>query len=96
VTARRVLSSAYHRNGVAGNGFYVVLFRDDDGATKVAIQFPEQDAEGESLPSMNTAVLQVDLLAAGNVAFGENSWRGDHYAQFVCNAGRDASKAVQQ
>lgn len=28
---RKVLSADYHRNGIAGEGFYVVLFEDDDG-----------------------------------------------------------------
>lgn len=62
----------YHRNGICGLPFYVATFRDDDGSTKVAITFPDA-------PECATAVLDVGLLAAGNVKFGENSWRGDHY-----------------
>ena len=66
---------AYHRNGVGGHGFHVVLFRaSTDGKERnmVAVCFDER-------PEC-TAVLDVDLVAAGNVAMGENSWRGDVWA----------------
>ncbi len=88
--APQALSADYHRNGVAGEGFYVVLFRDDDGSTKVAVQFCENDSDGNPQVNMRTAVLQVDKLAAGDIAFASNSWRGDHYAHFVHRAHRAA------
>jgi hypothetical protein len=68
---------AYHRNGVGGEGFYVVLFGDPEenpDGRMVAIHFPNDDKR------LLTAVLDVDQLSAGNIAFAEgNSWRGDHY-----------------
>ena len=62
-----MLKTAYHRNGVCGNGFHVVLFK-HDRTLKVGIVFPEQG---------NVAVLDVGLLEEGVIESGENSWRGD-------------------
>lgn len=59
-----------HRNGVCGEPFSVVLFTDAAEGRMVGIVF---EREGQC------AILQVDKLAAGNVTFGENSWRGDVY-----------------
>lgn len=66
----KLLSTSHHRNGITGDPFDVSLFIDEDGSTKVSVDFG-----GSSF-----AVLQVDKLAAGSVAFGDNSWRGDNYA----------------
>ena len=67
----RTVSPAF-RNGVCGAPFDVVLFEDQgpDGSRKIAILF-----EGDSL----CAVLDVAKLAASDIAFGSNSWRGDDY-----------------
>lgn len=59
----------YHRNGVGGAPFHVVLFHDEDGQ-KVAIVFDEP---------YHCAVLDVRKLGAGDIRFGSNSWRGDRY-----------------
>lgn len=71
---RRVTAIAYHRNGVSGEGFYVVRFQpyvasgvEDE---MVAVVF---DAPG------HVAVFDLDKLAHGTIAFGENSWRGDDF-----------------
>ena len=68
---------AYHRNGVGGEGFHVVLFRDLERPTKlwpalmVATVFEEQG---------QVAVLDVEETAAYNIEFAQgNSWRGDTY-----------------
>jgi hypothetical protein len=68
----KIISAAHHRNGVAGAPFDVVLFRERGrtGGRKVAILF-EQEAQ--------CAVLDIDKLAGGDIAFGSNSWRGDNY-----------------
>ena len=65
-------SIAYHRNGICGAPFEVVLFEDQgpEGSRKVAILFDEPHY---------CAVLDVAKLAAGDIAFGSNSWRGDNY-----------------
>lgn len=68
----------YHRNGVCGAPFSVVTFTDTDvGDTKkkkgrkmVGIVFDEH---------AHVAVFDRELLGNGNIAFGENSWRGDTY-----------------
>jgi hypothetical protein len=68
----RIETIQHHRNGVGGAPFHVVLFQDSGelGSRKVAIVF---DTE------WHTAILDVTKLASGDVAFGSNSWRGDHY-----------------
>jgi hypothetical protein len=73
---RKLIEIAYHRNGVAGNGFYVVLFawKDPTQATPrrmVATVFEEGG---------NAAVLDTAETMAGNIAFAcGNSWRGDDF-----------------
>jgi hypothetical protein len=68
-----IINSDHHRNGIGGCPFTVHLIDDHDcGDVKVAIVF---DGNPECV-----AVLSVDLLAKGDIAFGSNSWRGDAYA----------------
>jgi hypothetical protein len=71
----QIIAAASHRNGVCGAPFGVVLFEDDgqDRSRKVGIWF-EPGVEG-----CHCAVLDVDKLAAGDIAFLSNSWRGDLY-----------------
>ena len=64
-----IIDIAFHRNGICGAPFDVVTFRDAD-SRKVAILFQEPH---------HCAVLDVDKLAQGDVAFGSNSYRGDQY-----------------
>jgi hypothetical protein len=67
-----IIDIAHHRNGISGAPFDVALFEDHDpeGSRKVAILFEEP---------CHCAVLDVAKLAQGDIAFGSNSWRGDHY-----------------
>ncbi len=67
-----IIAIAQHRNGICGAPFDVALFKDagPEGSRKAAILFPEEG---------RCAVLDVAKLAAGDIAFGSNSWRGDHY-----------------
>ena len=67
-----IIDIAYHRNGICGAPFATVLFEDTgpEGSRKIAILF---EAE------YHCAVLDVAKLAAGDIAFASNSWRGDHY-----------------
>ena len=67
-----IIDIASHRNGICGTPFAVVLFEDGgaEGSRKVAILFGEE---------YHCAVLDVAKLAAGDIAFGSNSWRGDNY-----------------
>ncbi len=70
----KIICFSHHRNGIGGAPFAVILFEDagPDGSRKVGIVF-EQEA--------HCAVLDVDRLAAGDIAFGSNSWRGDHFEE---------------
>ena len=69
---KHIIGTACHRNGICGAPFHVVLFEDDgeEGSRKVGIVF---ESPG------HTAVLDVEKLAEGDIAFGSNSWRGDKY-----------------
>lgn len=59
----------YHRNGVAGNGFHVVLFTWRN-RNMVATVF-----EGAG----NCAVLDMYETAMGHLEYPENRWRGDDF-----------------
>ncbi|MBY0460511.1 MAG: hypothetical protein K2V38_24615 [Gemmataceae bacterium] len=61
---------ACHRNGVCGAPFHAVRFRDPETGPMIGVVF---DAPH------HVAVFQLDRLAQGVIAFGENSWRGDRY-----------------
>jgi hypothetical protein len=67
VSEIKVTTIEYHRNGVTGEGFYIVLFV----CKKQSMMAVVFDTIG------HVAVFNVDLLAIGNVTFGENSWAGD-------------------
>ena len=74
----KIKEIAKHRNGVGGAPFYVVLFSDDEaGKNMMGIVFDEKN---------HVAVLDVDMLADGNIAFGDNSWRGDRYEPYLREA----------
>lgn len=64
----KILKVTYHRNGVFGNGFNVVLFQHEH-TKKVAIVFEERG---------NVAVLDVGLLAQDLIEY-PNRWRGDEF-----------------
>jgi hypothetical protein len=79
-----IIDIAHHRNGICGIPFAVVLFTDtgSEGSRKVAILFEQEG---------HCAVLDVDKLAQGDIAFGSNSWRGDRFEQPLRNAIRLSS-----
>lgn len=72
IKLKRIVAIDYHRNGIGGAPFDVVLFEDrgEEGSRKVAVLFDDLG---------HCAVLDVAKLAAGDIAFGSNSWRGDWY-----------------
>lgn len=61
---------AYHRNGICGAPFDVLLFRDAAEGPMLGIVFAEP---------YHVAVLNLDRLAQRQIAMGVNSWRGDQY-----------------
>lgn len=73
-----VTNIARHRNGIGGNGFYVVLFdwTDDEGKLRkmVATVFDMYEEDDNA----NTAVLDLLLLAVGDIELN-NKWRGDTF-----------------
>jgi len=71
-----LIASAHHRNGVAGASFDIAIFKERNRAAsrKLAILFDEPG---------HCAVLDIGLLAAGDIAFGSNSWRGDDYEPYL-------------
>jgi hypothetical protein len=85
---RRILAIDYHRNGIGGAPFHVILFEDrgEDGSRKVAVVFDEP---------WHTAVLDVAKLAAGDIAFGSNSWRGDVYEPALRRAIARRTRAIE-
>lgn len=60
----------YHRNGICGAPFHAILFHDHDVGRMVGIVFDEP---------YHVAVLNIDKLFLGDIAFGSNSWRGNRY-----------------
>jgi hypothetical protein len=66
----RVVDWDYHRNGISGAPFHVVLFDDvdDENSRKIGILFDARH---------HCAVIDVVRLSAGIIGFGFNSYRGD-------------------
>ncbi len=77
----------YHRNGVGGMGFHVVLFHDSDGKeghgrNMVGVVFNSKNQDDPHQTTGYCAVMDRDLLAKGVIGMFEgpgNAWRGDHY-----------------
>lgn len=65
-----LIDHAYHRNGISGVPFDVVRFHDPQAGPMLGVVFREPGC---------VAVLNLDKLSAGDIAFGSNSWRGDRY-----------------
>jgi hypothetical protein len=72
----KIIDIAFHRNGICGAPFDVVLFHDGE-SRKVAVLFEKE---------FHCTVLDVAKLAAGDIAFGSNSYRGDNYEPYLRNA----------
>jgi hypothetical protein len=77
-----IIAIDHHRNGICGAPFDIVLFEDtgQEGSRKVGILFEEEH---------HCAVLDVAKLAAGDIAFMANSWRGDVYEPHLRQAIRN-------
>lgn len=98
MTKFKAIEVAYHRNGVGGEGFYIVRFTCSEAKGEfVAIRFRKDD--GDFNPCC--AILNVPMLAEGNIAMAMgNSWRGDHFVADVdaaiedYRAGADARLAA--
>jgi hypothetical protein len=72
----KVIKKDYHRNGISGTGFSVVIFKtqgdpETKGKRMISIVFPNAG---------DCAVFDLDELAKENIEFANgNSWRGDYF-----------------
>lgn len=84
----RIIDIDYHRNGICGAPFHVILFEDkgEEASRKLGIVF---DAP------YHVAVLDVDKLADGNITFGVNSWRGDVFELELRAAITDRNQQIE-
>jgi hypothetical protein len=86
----KVKELAYHRNGVSGLGFYCAIVK-AEGRDMLVVRFAQDGYDdGKTLDQraggVVCAAFDIKLLAQGNIKFGENSWRGDHYAEVMDGA----------
>ena len=87
----KILKSDYHRNGVSGEPFRAIIFQhsEDEGdkpKTMVAIRFKDDSKDKGGFSAPRCAVFDLALLYEGVIEFGENSWRGDHFATYLDKA----------
>ena len=72
---RRVYKVAFHRNGICGAPFHVVLFESGGHLKKDRIRMVGMVFDDPGY----CAVLDVTLMEVGTIEFMENSWRGDDF-----------------
>ena len=84
----KVLAIDYHRNGVGGTGFYVVLFTipNNPYETMLAVSFEREDAELKQYHEGEIAILSVEKLADKNIEFRENSYRYEFFEKEIKKA----------
>lgn len=98
----QVQEVAYHRNGVAGEGFHVVRFTLTEGgmphpnlvgAVVGGVVHPHMVGIVFDSAAGRVAVLDADMVVVGgNIAFARgNSWRGDQFEGTL----RDSIKAYE-
>lgn len=96
-----VLEVAYHRNGISGQPFYVALVQErfeedpEDIRRKVIVMMDSGDDCTAWISNFAIAVLDVDMTWNNTVTFGENSWRGDRYRNFMLECIRQYDQAVR-
>lgn len=70
-----IIDIDYHRNGISGEGFYVMTFNMQDGDIlrhMVGVVYPDDGGY--------CSVFDIDELQKDNIKFAQgNSWRGDSY-----------------
>ena len=76
---KQIFAIDFHRNGICGTPFHAVLFQDHgpEASRKLAILFEQPG---------HCAILDIAKLAAGDIAFGSNSWRGDKFEPLLRTA----------
>jgi len=78
VALTKIVSQARHRNGIGGRPFEVFIIEEptEDMTGKRKMLVVRFDGANEDCA---TAAFDLDKLAQGDIEFGSNSWRGDHY-----------------
>jgi len=79
----------YHRNGICGEPFYVINFDDKEIGNMIGVVFPKYDEKKDQYTNdfnPKVAVFKTKLLGQGNINFGENSFRGDHFSDELIKA----------
>jgi hypothetical protein len=83
VTKKELLSLDYHRNGVGGLPFWVALVKEtEDGEERIMLVIRNKEADKDT-GAVVCFALDVKKLTEGDIRFYHNSWRGDHYAEFM-------------
>ena len=88
---KRIIGVAHHRNCISGDPFYAVLFEDLDGVKLVGCVAEDeyktfrQKGSSKGL-DLRCYVLGVEALSLDDIAFGSNSYRGDHFFADICQA----------
>ena len=81
------LKVAHHRNGVGGEPFHCVIFDNtEDGKTNRMLAVRFADDEGQGYQNTRIAVFDIALLNDSVIEFGQNSFRGDHFADDIDQA----------
>ncbi len=86
-----ILDKAHHRNGVGGMPFTVAIIDDKENGKMLVVRFDKQGDQGAG--AILCAAFNLEKLAEGNIAFGENSWRGDHYAALMDEAAEQEERS---
>ena len=88
---RKLLKYAHHRNGICGRPFDVAIISEPhpelikgERQKKLVIYFPGDDCA--------CAVFDLAQLSELDIAFGSNSWRGDHYADDMAALNKEANE----
>ena len=96
-TTQKVINLQYHRNGdgVCGEPFHVGIVREtENGKTRdmLVVRF-SKDADAQ-VGAVLCAAFDCALVGQTNINFGENSWRGDHYADVMDKAIKKSRAAI--
>jgi hypothetical protein len=80
----RVKQIARHRNGICGLPFTVAIVAEKDqyGCREMLVVRFDKSADKDT-GNIVCAAFDLAKLAQGDIEFGSNSWRGDHYNEVI-------------
>ncbi len=84
--APELIEVNYHRNGVGGTPFFVVLFLERDlNEVFLATYFPEQDKDGEYLFNCRggLAIVSLNRIDGGYGVGHKNRWRSANWHNWI-------------